>query len=69
MNKVIFPLLDNKAPAVPEGTDWRNYQGEVITPLVGVLVPEGVIVLDLARSKGVTFIVILTQESVAKVIL
>lgn len=54
MHKVIFPLLDNKAPAVPEGTDWRDYRGEAKTPLIGVMVPDGVIVLDVDLYKGVT---------------
>jgi hypothetical protein len=54
MNEVIFPLLDNKAPAVPEGTDWRQYRGKAETPLIGIMIPQGVIVFDLDTYKGVT---------------
>lgn len=54
MNEVIFPLMANKAPAVPEGTDWREYRGKVETPLIGVMIPQGVIVFDLDTYKGVT---------------
>lgn len=53
-DKVIFPLTDKKAPAVPENTDWREYVGEVKTKLVGVMIPKGVIVFDLDTYKGVT---------------
>ena len=53
-NKVIFPLTDKKAPAVPENTDWREYRGDVKTKLVGVMIPKGVIVFDLDTYKGVT---------------
>lgn len=53
-NKVIFPLTDKKAPAVPENTDWREYRGDAKTKMVGVMVPKGVIVFDLDTYKGVT---------------
>lgn len=53
-NKVIFPLTDKKAPAVPENTDWREYRGDVKTKMVGVMIPKGVIVFDLDTYKGVT---------------
>ncbi len=53
-DKVIFPLTDKKAPAVPENTDWRDYRGSVKSKLVGVMVPRGVIVFDLDTYKGVT---------------
>lgn len=52
--KNIFPLSSTKAPAVPKGTDWRDYSGEVRTPLIGVAVPEGIVVIDLDTYKGVT---------------
>lgn len=51
-NKVIFPLNDKKAPAVPQGTDWRDYHGEATSPLIGVMIPQGVIVLDVDTHKG-----------------
>ena len=52
-NKIItFPLTDKKSPAIKG--DWRNYKGDVDTALVGVAVPEGLIVLDLDTYKGVT---------------
>ena len=53
-NKVIFPLNDKKAPAVPQGTDWRDYHGEANSPLIGVMIPQGVIVLDVDTYKGAT---------------
>lgn len=42
MNK--FPLNNDKSPAV---TDWKNYNGTTNTPLQGVLIPDGYIVIDL----------------------
>lgn len=51
---VIFPLNNKKAPAVPKDTDWRDYRGEVTTPLIGAMIPNGVIVLDVDTYKGVT---------------
>lgn len=54
MNKVVFPLQKNKAPALPKGTDWRTYKGEANTPMVGVMIPNGVVVLDLDIYKGVS---------------
>ena len=53
-DKVIFPLTDKKAPAVPENTDWREYRGDAKTKMVGVMIPKGVIVFDLDTYKGVT---------------
>ena len=49
---VIFPLTNKKAPAVPVGTNWQDYQGEANTPLIGVMIPAGVIVLDIDTHKG-----------------
>lgn len=54
MNKVLFPLDKKKAPAVPKDTDWRDYTGKVNSPLVGIMIPKGAIVLDLDTYKGVT---------------
>lgn len=54
MNKIIFPLNKNKAPAVPKGTDWREYHGAVNSDLIGVKIPSGVIVFDLDTYKGVS---------------
>jgi hypothetical protein len=54
MNKIVFPLQKNKAPALPKGTDWRTYKGEANTPMVGVMIPQGVVVLDLDLYKGVS---------------
>jgi len=52
-NKIItFPLTAKKSPAFKG--DWRNYKGDVNTALVGVAVPEGLIILDLDTYKGVT---------------
>lgn len=49
---VIFPLNDKKAPAVPQGTDWRDYHGEAKTDLVGLMIPTGVVVFDVDSYKG-----------------
>lgn len=54
MNKIVFPLQKNKAPALPKGTDWRTYKGEANTPMVGVMIPNGVVVFDLDIYKGVS---------------
>lgn len=51
---VIFPLTNKKAPAIPVGTNWQDYQGEAKTPLIGVMIPAGVIVLDIDTHKGCT---------------
>ena len=51
---VVFPLNDKKAPAVPKGSDWRDYQGKADTDLVGIMIPEGVVVFDVDLYKGVT---------------
>jgi hypothetical protein len=52
--KVVFPLDNKKAPAISKGVDWREYEGEANTPLIGIAVPDGLIVLDLDTYKGVT---------------
>lgn len=54
MNAVLFPLSSNKTPAVPEGTDWRDYRGAVKSKLIGCMVPSGVVVLDVDTYKGAT---------------
>lgn len=51
---ILFPLTDKKTPAVPEGTSWRDYKGLVKTKLTGVMIPQGVVVLDIDLYKGVT---------------
>lgn len=50
----IFPLSKDKSPAVPRGTDWRTFKGDVTTEMVGVPIPKGAIVFDLDTYKGVT---------------
>lgn len=50
----IFPLSKDKSPAVPKGTDWRTFKGDVNTSMVGVPIPRGSIVFDLDTYKGVT---------------
>lgn len=50
----IFPLGKDKSPAVPKGTDWRVFKGDVNTDLIGVPIPRGAIVFDLDTYKGVT---------------
>lgn len=49
----IFPLRENKAPAVPKGTSWRDWSGDVHTAIQGVMIPAGVFVIDLDLYKGV----------------
>lgn len=51
---VVFPLTENKKPAVPAGTDWRDYKGPAKSDIVGVMVPDGVVVLDIDTYKGAT---------------
>ena len=51
---VIFPLQNDKSPAVPSGTDWRHYKGKVNTPLFGVVVPKGVFIIDVDTYKGMS---------------
>ena len=49
-----FPLRENKAPAVPKGTSWRDWTGAVTTPLFGIMVPHGAFIIDIDYYKGVT---------------
>lgn len=51
---VIFPLNNKKAPAIPAGTNWQDYHGDVNTPLVGIMIPKGLLVLDIDTHKGCT---------------
>lgn len=51
---ITFPLSDNKKPVVPKGTSWQEYQGPVKTPMIGVMIPEGVFIIDIDLYKGVT---------------
>ena len=51
---VIFPLNEKKKPAVPKGTDWKQYKGKVNSDLVGVMIPDGVVVIDVDTYKGAT---------------
>lgn len=52
---VTFPLTKNKTPAIPKGTNWQEYQGEVNTPMIGVMIPKGVFVIDVDLYKGITY--------------
>lgn len=52
--QVLFPLKADKSPAVPRGTDWRDYAGKVSTPIYGIAIKDGSIVFDLDTYKGVT---------------
>lgn len=51
---ITFPLSDNKKPAVPKGTSWQKYQGPVKTPMIGVMIPDGVFIIDIDLYKGVS---------------
>ena len=53
-DKVIFPCNAKKVPAVPEGTDWRDYKGEANSDIVGVMIPKGAFVIDVDTYKGVS---------------
>jgi len=59
-NLVVFPCTDRKIPAV-EGS-WKSYSGDVPTPIFGVAIPKGIIVIDMDYYKGVT------QEKVERVL-
>ena len=53
-----FPCSRNKRPSVPKGTGWQdanNLPDHLFsTPLLGVPIPDGVVVIDLDTYKGVT---------------
>ena len=51
---VIFPLSKNKTPAVPKGTNWQEYKGNVNTPMFGIMIPQGVFIIDIDTYKGVS---------------
>lgn len=48
---VKFPVNDKKRPTVDE---WQTYKGDANTPMIGVMVPNGVYIIDLDLYKGVT---------------
>lgn len=50
MTLIKFPCKDDKSPGV---SGWQTYQGAVNSAVVGYMIPEGVIVLDLDTYKGV----------------
>jgi len=53
MNKLVqFPLKADKSPAVQKGTDWREYEGDVFTPLIGIMIPKNVFIIDVDTYKG-----------------
>ena len=47
-----FPLKDNKQPAI--STDWHDWRGEASSALVGLMIPRGLLVVDVDTYKGVT---------------
>lgn len=49
-NVVVFPCNAKKRPTV-EG--WQTYSGECRSPVVGVVVPRGVVIIDVDVYKGV----------------
>ena len=51
MTLIKFPCKDDKSPGV---SGWQTYKGAVDSAVVGYMIPEGVIVLDLDTYKGVT---------------
>jgi hypothetical protein len=50
----MFPCNKDKLPAVPKGTDWREYAGACNTPIYGIPVPTGYVVIDLDTYKNDT---------------
>lgn len=56
----VFPCRANKKPAVNKGDSWKDYavrspqQNQWPSGVVGVPVPDGVVVIDLDTYKGVT---------------
>ena len=50
----MFPCNNNKLPAVPRGTDWKEYAGACDTPIYGIPVPTGYVVIDLDTYKNDT---------------
>lgn len=56
----VFPCRLDKAPAVPKGVDWKLASQQPVgslswpSEMVGVPVPDGVLVVDLDLYKGVT---------------
>ena len=52
---ITFPLSKDKSPAVPKGTSWQDYSGDVNTPMIGVAIPKGVFVIDIDLYKGITY--------------
>lgn len=49
-----FPLNREKAPAVPQGTDWRSWNNGANTAVFGLMIPKGVYIIDLDTYKGIT---------------
>lgn len=52
LNLTVFPCSQRKQPAF-KGT-WKTYTGPVETPIFGVAVPKGIVIIDLDFYKGVT---------------
>lgn len=45
----------NKVPAIPKGEDWRTYNaGDVSSDNIGIVIPDGIVVIDLDTQKGIT---------------
>ena len=56
----VFPCRENKNPAIPKGTDWRDIAQLPVDSnawpcgVLGIPVPHGVVIIDLDTYKGVT---------------
>lgn len=50
----MFPCNNEKLPVVPRGVDWREYAGACDTPVYGIPVPMGYVVIDLDTYKNDT---------------
>lgn len=51
MSLIRFPVNNRKQPTVK---GWQTYRGTVNTPMYGIAVPKGVVILDVDLYKGVT---------------
>ena len=51
MSLIIFPVNSEKRPTVK---GWQSYTGDVNTPMRGIKVPDGVVIIDADLYKGVS---------------
>ena len=51
MSLIIFPVNSEKRPTVK---GWQSYTGDANTPMRGIKVPDGVVIIDADLYKGVS---------------